>query len=140
MIVLDTNVVSEPIRPSPSETVLQWLDAQSRSDTYVTAISEAEMIGGAMALAAGARRDSLAQQISLIFSEEFADRVLFFDSAAARAFPSVARRVRGNFVLDPDAQIAAIAYVHGAMVATRNIKHFLGRGIALVNPWTGQRI
>lgn len=139
MIILDTNVVSDPMSPSPSDAVLRWLDEQPRPSTYVTVISEAEMIGGAFALAAGGRREALSRQITAIFAEEFAGRILPFDRAAAQAFPSVARRVQGKFVLDPDAQIAAIALVHGATIATRNFKHFLGRGVRLFNPWTGQQ-
>jgi predicted nucleic acid-binding protein len=138
VILLDTNVISEPTRPSPSEAVLRWLDVQPRAETFVTVISEAEMLGGAMALNAGRRRDILAQQIDLIFAQEFAGRVLSFDSAAARVFSAVARRVRGKFIFEPDAQIAAIALAHGAAIATRNTRHFIGRGVRLVNPWTGE--
>lgn len=138
MIILDTNVISEPTRPRPSDVVLKWLNAQDRSQIFVTAISEAEMMGGILVLDAGKRREILARQGSLIFAEDFAGQVLPFDSAAARAFPAVARRVRGKFVMEPDAQIAAIAFARDATLATRNVKHFTGRGIGLVNPWTNE--
>lgn len=94
------------------------------------------MIGGVATLAPGAKRDALHFQVNQIFAEDFADRVLSFDSAAARQFPLVARRVSGKFVMEPDTQIAAIALAHGAAIATRNVKHFTGRGITIINPWT----
>lgn len=136
MIILDTNVLSEPTRPAPSATVRQWLLGQDRDSLFTTTISEAEMIGGVAIMPAGKRRDGLAFQINQIFVEEFAGRVLPFDGAAAREFPLVARPVHGRYVIEPDTMIAAIALAHGATLATRNTKHFAGRGLALINPWT----
>jgi predicted nucleic acid-binding protein len=139
VIILDTNVLSEAARPSPSAEVRQWFSAQVKAELFTTTVSEAEMLGAVAALSPSRRRDELARDFSLIFEEDFAGRILPFNSAAARAFPSVARRERVKFVFEPDAQIAAIALAHGAMIATRNIKHFTGRGIRLINPWTGEQ-
>jgi hypothetical protein len=138
VIVLDTNVLSEATRQAPAAEVRQWFAAQSKAELFTTTVSEAEMLGGVAALSAGKRRDELARDFSEIFDQDFAGRILPFDSAAARAFPSVARRVRGKYYFEPDAQIAAIAFAHGAVIATRNIKHFMGRGVRLINPWTGE--
>lgn len=135
MIILDTNVVSEPTRVAPSETVRRWVLAQRQSDLFTTAITEAEIFGGIAAMPAGKRRDALNEQARRIFEIDFSGKVLAFDSAAARTFSAVARRKSGNLILDADAQIAAIAHAHGAILATRNTKDFEGRGIQIVNPW-----
>jgi predicted nucleic acid-binding protein len=84
---------------------------------------------------AGKRRNALADQVRRIFEIDFSGRVLAFDGAAARTFSTVARFQRGKPILDADAQIAAIAFAHGAILATRNTKDFEGRGIQVVNPW-----
>ncbi|HEX3651710.1 MAG TPA: type II toxin-antitoxin system VapC family toxin [Rhizomicrobium sp.] len=139
MIILDTNVLSEATRVSPSVEVRSWLAARIKAELFTTTVSEAEMLGGVIALPAGKRRDELARDFSHVFDEEFADRILSFDSAAARAFPVVARRVHGKYFFEPDAQIAAIALAHGAVIATRNTRHFKGRGVKLINPWTGEQ-
>ncbi len=139
MIILDTNVLSEAARRVPSAEVRQWLAVQVKTELFTTTVSEAEMLGGFAAFSPGKRRDELTRDFSLIFDEEFAGRILPFDSAAARAFPSVARRERGKFVFEPDAQIAAIAFAHGAVIATRNTRHFIGRGVRLVDPWNGEQ-
>lgn len=135
MIILDTNVLSEPARPSPSPVVLAWLDAQDRLEVYTTAITQAEILGGIAAMPAGKRRDLAAEQAQRLLSGEFGGRILPFDSAAAVEFHTVARLVKGKYVMDPDAQIAAIVKAHGAIFATRNVKHFRHCGIELVNPW-----
>lgn len=135
MIILDTNVVSEPTRANPSEAVRQWVLAQHQTDLFTTAITEAEIFGGIAALPAGKRRDALNEQARRIFEIDFSGKVLGFDSVAARTFSAVARRKSGTPILDADAQIAAIAHAHGAVLATRNTKDFEGRGIQVVNPW-----
>jgi predicted nucleic acid-binding protein len=137
MIVLDTNVLSEAIRPVPTRRVLDWLAAQPPRALFMTTISEAEFLYGLALLPTGKRRTSLEQAARRMFEEDFAQRVLPFDRAAAAAFASIAavRRKRGRPIGDFDAQIAAIARIHGAAVATRNVDDFRDCGIEVVDPW-----
>ena len=137
MIILDTNVVSEPTRLVASERVRQWMLTHDRRELFTTAITEAEMLWGIELMPAGPRRTTLIQQVYQIFRDEFANHVLSFDSAAAREFPAIVmqRRKNGRPILSSDAQIASIARAHGAVLVTRNIKDFEGCGIEVVNPW-----
>ena len=138
MIVLDTNVLSEPIRAAPSSAVRAWLASYRRADLFTTAITQAEMQAGLRGMAAGKKRDNLAFQINAIFAEDFAGRILPFDSAAAREFVPIARFSKGKPIMEPDRQIAAIALAQGATLATRNIKDFVNCGLTLINPWTNE--
>lgn len=137
MIVLDTNVLSEAIKPEPADTVLRWLSTQPPARLFTTSITEAEILYGLALLPKGGRRDSLEEAARLMFAEDFAGRVLPFDSAAAREFSEIAsaRRKLGRPITQFDAQIAAIARSRGAAVATRNTVDFEMCGIAVVNPW-----
>ena len=137
MIVLDTNVISEPTRPMPSELVLGWFERHS-AELYVTSISQAEIYFGFAILPAGKKRTALFEQARQIFSIDFAGRVLTFDSAAAENFADIttSRRKAGLDVKVFDAQIAAIARAHGAPVATRDVGDFTHTGIRIINPWT----
>ncbi len=139
MIVLDTNIISEPTRPQPSPNVISWLNAQDRSQVYTTTITQAEILLGLAAMPAGKRREMTAAHMNRILAEEFAGRILPFDSAAARELHTVARRKNGKYVIEPDSQIAAIAKAHDAILATRNIKHFRNSGLKLINPWTSEK-
>lgn len=138
MIVLDTNVLSEAIRPVPSRRVLDWLAAQQPSGLFTTAISEAELFYGLALLPAGKRRASLEEAVRRMLEEDFAQRVLPFDRAAASAFAVIAsgRRKKGRPISEFDAQIAAVARIHGAAVATRNADDFWDCGIGVIDPWT----
>jgi hypothetical protein len=138
MIVLDTNVLSEAIRPVPSRRVLDWLAAQQPSGLFTTAISEAELFYGLALLPAGKRRASLEESVRRMLEEDFAQRVLPFDRAAASAFAVIAsgRRKKGRPISEFDAQIAAVARIHGAAVATRNADDFRDCGIGVIDPWT----
>jgi toxin FitB len=138
MIVLDTNVVSEATQMHPSPAVRAWLRRHPPKDLFITAITKAEMLAGLQIMAQGRRRETLTAQISGLLEEEFADRILPFDSAAAKEFASMARTIKAKPVMEPDRQIAAIALAHDAAVATRNIKHFTGCGLKLINPWTSE--
>jgi predicted nucleic acid-binding protein len=141
IIILDTNVVSEPMRPSPSPAVLAWLsESHERGPLFVTTITVAEILFGIELLPGGKRRDQMLAQAEAAFAEDFAGRVLTFDEDAARAFPQVAvrRRAQGKPIADLDAQIAAIARSRDAILATRNTAAFEGCGVRLVNPWIGQ--
>jgi predicted nucleic acid-binding protein len=138
MIVLDTNVLSEAIRPVPSRRVLNWLAAQQPSGLFTTAISEAELFYGLALLPAGKRRASLEEAVRRMLEEDFAQRVLPFDRAAASAFAVIAsgRRKKGRPISEFDAQIAAVARINGAAVATRNADDFRDCGIGVIDPWT----
>lgn len=137
MIILDTNVISELLRPAPDQRVVDWLGACDGTQVYLTAITEAELRLGVAILPAGKRRDGLAEMIDQIIREDFAGRVLPFDSLAATAFAAIAanRRAMGRPIAHADCQIAAIAQTTTATVATRNTPDFADCGIRLINPW-----
>ena len=137
MIVLATNVVSEPLRTDPDAAVLAWLDAQAAQTLYLTSITVAELMAGVAALPAGKRRNQLAQAISQRVLPLFEARVLPFDVHAANVFGDVqvAASANGNPIAFADCAIAAIAAVHGFAVATRNVRDFRGTGISVIDPW-----
>jgi predicted nucleic acid-binding protein len=139
MIILDTNVVSEVVRPAPAPEVLRWFAVQPASGVFITTITQAEILYGLEVMPKGKRRTNLQSAIETIFGEDFADRVLPFDSDAARAFASIAasRWALGRPIAQLDAQIAAIARSRGGTLATRDAHDFEHCGIRLVNPWTG---
>ncbi len=138
---MDTNVISELMRPTPQPAVMAWFSGQDSAELYLTAVGEAELRAGAAVLPAGRRRDRLAAEIDAVVREDFAGRVLPFDSAAARAYANIAaaRRSEGRPILAADCQIAAIARAHDAAVATRNVSDFEHCGIAVIDPWAGDR-
>jgi toxin FitB len=138
MIILDTNIVSEPLKPQPDPAVLGWLDRQVPATLYITTINLAELLTGIEVLPAGKRRvqlrDAIANRVMLLFE----GRVLLFDQRAAEAFARVtaSAQAAGNPIDFADAAIAAIATIHGFMLATRNERDFKGTGVELLNPWT----
>ena len=136
-VLVDTNVVSELIHRSPDPAVAAWAAARPLEGLFFSAVGEAELRYGAAILAAGQRRESLIADIKQLLREAFDNRVLPFDSVAARAFAEVAamRRSAGRPVPTADCQIAAIARSRGMAVATRNIRDFEGMGIEVINPW-----
>lgn len=138
MIILDTNVISELLRPVPEARVVDWLGRMDGSTIYLTTITEAELRYGVAIMATGKRRDGLVRMIHQIMREDFAGRVLPFDSPSAVAFAGIAatRRAAGRELAHADGQIAAIASVWSATVATRNTADFMGCGIDIINPWT----
>lgn len=137
MIVLDTNVVSELLRPVPAPQVEAWLAAQDGAQVYFTAVGEAELRYGVAVLPAGRRRAALAAAVDAMLEEDFRDRILAFDRGAALAYATIAadRRAAGRPISQFDCQIAAIARAHDAAVATRNTDDFAGCGIAVIDPW-----
>jgi toxin FitB len=137
VIILDTNVLSEAMRPFPAAEVLRWLGSHPASSLFTTAITQAEILYGLQLLSRGKRRTALESAIGAIFEEDFAGRILPFDSDAAHVFPqiAVARRALGRPISQLDAQIAAIARSRGAKLATRNTQDFEHCGITIVNPW-----
>lgn len=139
MTVLDTNVVSELMKPSRSDSVLAWLSAQKMHELFVTTITMAEVLYGIELLPKGKRREGLEREAETMFRHDFGGRILPFDEQAARTFALVAatRRKLGRPIEFFDAQIAAITQIHGARLATRNTDDFENCGVRLVNPWEG---
>jgi len=139
MIILDTNVVAELMRPAPERTVLRWFSGQSAEDLHVTSVTMAEILYGIELISSGRRRDVVRAGAEKMFGDVFADRILTFEDRAARAFSQIAssRRRQGKPMSEMDAEIAAIVRVHGATLATRNPYVFEGCGVRLVNPWEG---
>lgn len=139
MILLDTNVLSEVLRPLPDVRVQRWLDSQPDAILFTSAVTEAELCLGVALMPLGRRRTALAVAIRTILADDFTGRILPFDSPAAATFAEIAasRRQAGRPISQSDAQIAAIARSRGAVVATRNVADFNGCGIELVNPWIG---
>ena len=137
MIVLDTNVVSELMRATPSPAVLRWLARQNPQDCYTTSITQAEIMHGVLQLAAGARRRRIEDAAHATFRENFAGRILAFDSQAARAYAEIvtSRRRQGHPISQFDAQIGAIAQCARARLATRNVRDFEHCGMSILNPW-----
>lgn len=137
MILLDTNVISELMRPQPSQVVLDWFAAQSGDDLFLSAVTEAELRLGALLLPDGARRDQIAAAIEAMMVTEFDGRILSFDSPAAQTYSDIVvlRRVAGRPISAFDAQIAAIALANGFSLATRNTRDFEGTGVMIINPW-----
>lgn len=134
MIVLDTNVVSEPIRGLPAARVLDWLDAQV--DTAITAITVGELLVGVSLLPEGRRREGLHAVIEDVIGD-FARRVLPYDRPAAREYASIreACRLRGRGIGAEDGMIAGIVRSVDGTLATRNLRDFEGLGFPVINPW-----
>lgn len=137
-MLLDTNVLSEFMRPQPSEAVVAWLDRLPPEQVWTCAISRAEIALGLALMPAGKRQAALALAAQAMFEEDFAGRCLPFDAQAADHYATiVAERTRmGRPISTEDAQIAAIALAHGLTLATRNVSDFEGiSGLVVVNPW-----
>jgi predicted nucleic acid-binding protein len=137
MIVLDTNVLSELLRPRPDLLVETWLASRDASMLFFTTVGEAELRHGIALLPAGRRRQALGDAVDAILDQDLRDRILPFDRAAARAYARIAatRRAAGRPISQFDCQIVAIASAHGAAVATRNVADYLGCGVSIIDPW-----
>lgn len=137
MILLDTNVVSEAIKPTPHPTVLAWLDTQAAETLFLSSITVAELLFGIGALPDGKRRDLLAARIDGLL-DQFIGRVVDFDTPAARRYADLAVRARaaGKGFPTPDGYIAAIAAAHGFAVASRDTGAFNAAGLTVIDPWT----
>ena len=139
MIVLDTNVLSEVLKPAPDERVLHWLADLDPAAVFTTAVTQAEILSGVEILPTGRRRAQLLQAVEDMFATDFGGRILAFDDAAARAFAQIAtvRESIGRPISQFDAMIAAIVRSHrGEAIATRNTTDFERCGINVMNPWT----
>jgi toxin FitB len=139
MILLDTNVLSEFMRPKPADQVVSWLDAQPAHTLYISAVNQAEIELGLALMPSGRRQAGLAKAVRAMFDEDFVGRCLPFDASAAILYARVvADRARmGRPISVEDAQIAAIALVHEMRLASRNTSDFVHiRGLHLVDPWS----
>ena len=138
MIVLDTNVVSELMRPLPNERVVEWVAWQASPGLYISTVSEAELRYGVQILPAGRRRDRLLAEVEQMLEEDLGGRVLPFGRDAARAYALIAagRRASGHPISHSDCQIAATAQSLGFSVATRDVDDFTGCGVEVIDPWS----
>jgi toxin FitB len=138
MIVLDTNVLSEVLRPAPQPSVLDWLANQPRASLFTTDITRGEILYGIRLLSDAKRQRALWDAVRRIFSEDFAGQVLSFDNDAADLYAEIAasRRIAGKPISRFDAMIVAMARSRGASLATRNVKDFADCGVDVVDPWT----
>jgi len=136
--LLDTDVLSEILRSLPEPTVLRWFASQSEDQLFVSAVTQAEMLLGARLLPPGKRQQKLQGALQGLFERDFADRVLPFDARSVVHYAEIVacRRGVGRPISQFDAQIAAIALQHGMALATRNLRHFEGLGLGLIDPWT----
>jgi hypothetical protein len=137
VIILDTNVVSEPMKAEANPTVAAWLDRQAAETLYLTAVNLAELLVGVGTMPAGRRRDGVGAALGALISRLFGARILPFDENAARAYAALVARARANgcALSVADAEIAAIAAVNGFAVATRDAAPFVAAGVPVIDPW-----
>ena len=137
MILLDTNVISEPLRLTGDVAVLNWIDAQAIETLYLSTISLAELRFGIAALPAGQRQDTLRTSLEQRILPLFAGRILSFDAAASEAYAALRARARaeGKAIAPAFHYIAATAATHGLTVATRDTGPFEAAGLTVVNTW-----
>ncbi|MCY3819828.1 MAG: type II toxin-antitoxin system VapC family toxin [Gammaproteobacteria bacterium] len=137
MLVIDTNVASELMRPVPTPAVAAWIADRDQAEMYLTAVSQAELLFGVAILPAGRRRNALEAAMNEWLDVGFAGRILPFESAAARVYAEIAahRRQAGRPIGEADCQIAAISRSCGASLVTRNVRDFQGTGVEVVDPW-----
>ena len=137
MIILDTNVLSELIKPAPDPNVVQWISQKHAASLFTSTITQAEILYGAALMPDSNRKDLLLKAASRLFDELFAGRVLSFDAEAAFSYAWIAsnRRSAGRPISQFDAQIAAITRSREGRLATRNVSDFEGCGIVVINPW-----
>lgn len=140
MILLDTNVVSEAMKPEPDEAVRAWLDEQAAETLYLSSVTVAELMFGIGALPEGKRKDKLTDAVEGVM-ELFADRILPFDTDAARHYAELAVKARavGKGFPTPDGYIAAIAASRGFVVATRDTSAFDAAGLEVIDPWNAEQ-
>jgi predicted nucleic acid-binding protein len=136
MIVLDTNVVSEAMKPEPHPSVRAWLNDQAAATLFLSSVTLAELLFGIAALPAGKRKDMLAQALDGLMGL-FRDRVLPFDTDAARRYAELAVTAKsgGRGFPTPDGYIAAIAASRNFIVASRDTAPYEAAGVSVINPW-----
>lgn len=137
MIILDTNVVSEPMKLNGNPAVQSWLDQQTAETLFLTTTSLSELLVGIEILPEGRRKDGLEAALAELLQGLFGSRILPFDQPAALAYAPLIGRARtsGRNIAVADGQIAAIATVHGFTVATRDTAPFIAAGVPVLNPW-----
>jgi predicted nucleic acid-binding protein len=137
-LIIDTNIVSEVIKPRPDERVAAWFADRPPEALYLTAVTEAELLYGVLLMPQGQRRRNTSALIDAVL-KTFGKRIVPFDRSAAAAFATIAanRRRLGRSVEMPDLQIAAIARANSMTIATRNVRDFEHCGVDLVNPFEG---
>lgn len=137
MILLDTNVVSEAMKPGPHPSVRDWLDAQAAETLFLSSVTMAELLFGVGALPRGKRKEKLAAALEGVM-DLFGSRILPFDTNAARRYADLAVKARsaGMGFPTPDGYIAAIASAHGFSVASRDTSAFHAAGLTVIDPWT----
>jgi len=137
LIILDTNVLSALMRDEPDKAVIEWLDRQPTESVWITSITLFETLFGIALLSAGKRQKALQTSFERLVKEDLENRVLDFDSAAAAEAAALAsaRQKAGGPVDLRDTQIAGIALARRATIATRNVRHFRGLRIAVVDPF-----
>ncbi len=138
MIVLDTNVLSELIKPTPTPHVLRWVDDQDSTELVITSITAAELRAGVAVVPRGRRKETIGRQIERVINDVFGGYVLPFDSRSSSHYADIVAtgRRRGRTMSALDVQIAAICRQHDATLATRNITDFEALNLPLVNPWS----
>lgn len=137
MILLDTNVVSEPLRSAPETRVVDWIDAQMLETLYLSAITVAELRGGVALLPSGKRRTGLHESLERRVLPLFASRILSFDLLCTQAYAKLIAKTQkaGVAISAADGYIAAIAAANGLTVATRDAAPFEAAGVTVINPW-----
>jgi|SRR5690606_2177875 len=137
MILLDTNVVSEPLRQAPEARVIEWIDAQPLETLYLSAITVAELRAGVALLPSGKRRAGLQESLEKRVLPLFAGRVLSFDLPCTQAYAELIAKTKkaGLAIAAADGFIAAIAAANGFAVATRDTSPFEAAGVTVINPW-----
>ena len=137
MIVVETNIISEALRPSPDREVLRWLARQDRDLVFTPAITQAEILYGVELLPSGKRRAPLHAAVERLFAEEFLGRILPFDVEADLVYPKIVsdRGRVGRPMSQFDAVIASVCRSRNAAIATRNVGDFSQCGLEIINPW-----
>ena len=140
MFAIDTNVASELMRSEPMHSVAAWIAERDAREMDLTAVSEAELLYGVAIMPAGKRRKALEAAMTRWLDHGFRERILPFDSTAARAYARIAadRRRAGRPISEADCQIAAICRSRGAVLVTRNVRDFEGTGVKVINPWAAE--
>jgi len=141
MIIFDTNVISEILKPLPNEGVIAWIESLSRQMIFTTTVTKSELLYGAFILPEGKKKLEKLKDLRDILDNDFNGKILNFDNDAADAFAeiSASRKLLGKPISQFDAMIAAIAKSRGARLATRNTRDFDECGIDIINPWSEGR-